>query len=51
MTAAIAPDRQAPGDQDRPLEAIVARSEGTILPLGASWIEAFTGMVLRLEKP
>ena len=39
-TALIAPNRQARRGQAHPPAAIVARSEGTILPLGASWIEA-----------
>ncbi len=39
-TALIASNRQARRGQVHPPAAIVARSEGTILPLGASWIEA-----------
>ena len=39
-TALIAPNRQARRGQDHPPAAIVARSEGEILPPGASWIEA-----------
>src|SRR5262249_38714421 len=39
-TALIAPHRRAPRGQDRLSTANVARTEGTILPLGPSWIEA-----------
>jgi len=39
-TALIAPDRQARRGQVHPPAAIVGGSEGEILPLGASWIEA-----------
>ena len=39
-TALIASNRQARRDRAHPPAAIVARFEGTILPPGASWIEA-----------
>jgi isoamylase len=39
-TALLAPNRQPRRGQAHPPTTIVARSEGTILPLGASWIEA-----------
>ena len=39
-TGLITPNRQAPSSQVHHPAAIVARSQGEILPPGASWIEA-----------
>ena len=39
-TALIATDRQARRGPAHPPTAIHARSEGTILPMGAAWIES-----------